>query len=89
MGRDTLQCPLQNSLQGLSDISKASSEGPIDDSNELHRQAHTHTKKKSDTKVLNENAVLTKPTLDETCLTLFSNNLGRSTNQRQMDFSKQ
>lgn len=56
--------------------------------NYIDRHTHTH-KKKSDTKVLNENAVLIKPTLDETCLTLFSNNLGRSTNQRQMDFSKQ
>lgn len=85
MGRDTLQCPLQNSLKGLSDISKASSEGHTDDSNELHRQAQ----KNSDTTVLNENAVLTKPTLGETCLTLFSNNLGRSASQIQMDFSKQ
>lgn len=45
--------------------------------------------KKSDTRVLNENAVLTKPTLGETCLTLFSNNLGRSASQTQVDFPKQ
>lgn len=81
MGRETLKCPLEPSLRRLSEnsvwtgaapcprgnISKPSSEECTGDAGN-----HIEKHKETDTKVFNENTILTKPTLGETSLILFS-----------------